>query len=190
MADSTESNTLSASNNNKSNINNNKSNINNNKSNINNNKSNNSKSNLSKRRLTRNRLLSGTSSSDGSSDTKQFKKKKIPSRLRKDVWTEYNGYVFHSKCHIRWCRKSLDVFQFQAGHNIPESKGGSLSINNMRPICGECNNSMGNSYTIDEWNALKPHKLFKYEKFGIGSTLVSMIGLSGYFSYYLMSFLV
>lgn len=145
---------------------------------------------LPKKKLTRSRLLSGSSSSEGSPDIKQFKKKKIPSRLRKDIWTEYNGYVFNSKCHIRWCRKSLDVFQFQAGHNIPESKGGSLSINNMRPICGECNHSMGSNYTIDEWNALKPHKLFKHEKLGIGSTLVSMIGLSGYFSYYLISFLL
>ena len=47
---------------------------------------------------------------------------------------------------------TINVFNFQVGHNIPESKGGTLSLNNLKPICGRCNFSMGNNYTIDEWN--------------------------------------
>ena len=52
--------------------------------------------------------------------------------------------------------------------DVPESKGGSLDINNLKPICARCNLSMGDKYTIEEWNNLfleeeinKPHKLRK-----------------------------
>jgi hypothetical protein len=38
------------------------------------------------------------------------------------------------------------------GHNIPESKGGKTTINNLIPICGDCNRSMGDRYTIDEFS--------------------------------------
>ena len=48
----------------------------------------------------------------------------------------------------------INVFDFQCGHNIPESKGGTLDINNLKPICGSCNLSMGNKYTITEWSKL------------------------------------
>ena len=45
---------------------------------------------------------------------------------------------------------------------------GKLDINNLKPICARCNLSMGDKYTIEEWNNLfleegvkKPHKLRK-----------------------------
>ena len=31
----------------------------------------------------------------------------------------------------------IDVFNFQVGHNIPESKGGATVIENLRPICSK-----------------------------------------------------
>jgi 5-methylcytosine-specific restriction endonuclease McrA len=45
----------------------------------------------------------------------------------------------------------MSVFDFQCGHNIPESKGGKTDVNNLIPICSRCNQSMGSQYTIDEW---------------------------------------
>lgn len=48
----------------------------------------------------------------------------------------------------------MDVFNFHVGHNIPESKGGDMVLENLRPICQGCNLSMGNNYSIDEWNKL------------------------------------
>ena len=85
-----------------------------------------------------------------------YKKKQIPKAVREQVWIKYIGKYYEAKCQIDWCTNRIDVFNFQAGHNIPESKGGPMSLDNLKPICGRCNLSMGNEYTIDEWNNLNP----------------------------------
>ena len=79
---------------------------------------------------------------------------KIPKALREEVWRYYNFKRYEAKCYIKWCTNRITVFDFEVGHNIPESKGGSLDLTNLRPICSRCNSSMGNHYTIDEWNQL------------------------------------
>jgi hypothetical protein len=81
-------------------------------------------------------------------------KEQIPKRIRELVWTTYNGEVFTSKCYVSWCTNNINVFSFQTGHDIPESKGGTLDIYNLKPICGSCNLSMGNKYSITEWSKL------------------------------------
>jgi 5-methylcytosine-specific restriction endonuclease McrA len=82
------------------------------------------------------------------------RKEKIPKRIREIVWTTYNGEQYSSKCYVSWCNNIINVFNYQVGHDIPESKGGTLEISNLKPICGNCNLSMGNKYTITEWNTL------------------------------------
>jgi 5-methylcytosine-specific restriction endonuclease McrA len=83
-----------------------------------------------------------------------YKKAAIPKALREQVWIRYMGRKFEGRCRVRWCGNTITVFDFQSGHNIPESKGGRTSIENLVPICARCNVSMGNQYTIDEWNRL------------------------------------
>lgn len=78
-------------------------------------------------------------------------KKKIPKALREQVWLKNFGKVFQHKCYISWCENIITVFDFQCGHNISESKGGSTTIDNLLPICSRCNLSMNNKYSIDEW---------------------------------------
>ena len=78
-------------------------------------------------------------------------KKRIPKALRQQVWLTYFGKVYEKKCYINWCKNKVSVFTFHVGHNIPESRGGTLSITNLRPICAQCNLSMSDTYTIDEW---------------------------------------
>lgn len=82
------------------------------------------------------------------------KKKTIPKALREQVWRNHIGESFKGKCVVKWCTNVISVFQFEVGHNIPESKGGSLHLTNLRPICSRCNSSMNNNYTIDEWNRM------------------------------------
>ena len=86
------------------------------------------------------------------------RKKKIPKALREQVWRTYYFHKYEAKCFVHWCTNRITVFDFEVGHNIPESKGGSLQLNNLRPICSRCNSSMGNHYTIDEWNELSKHQ--------------------------------
>ena len=83
-----------------------------------------------------------------------YRKQKISIALREAVWIEKMGKVFSAKCPVTWCPNTISVFDFQSGHNIPESKGGKTTIDNLVPICSRCNLSMGDRYTIDEWSAM------------------------------------
>ena len=82
------------------------------------------------------------------------RKQKIPAAFREQIWLRDCKQKFQSKCLTRWCNNTITVFDFQAGHNIPESKGGQTVPSNLVPICSRCNLSMGNRYTFTEWNAL------------------------------------
>ena len=80
-----------------------------------------------------------------------YKKQKIPKAMREALWIHCNPVFFHAKCKTTWCPNIISPFNFQAGHNIPESKGGETSLDNMVTLCSRCNLSMGNRYTFDEW---------------------------------------
>uniref|UniRef100_A0A6C0CGE7 HNH domain-containing protein n=1 Tax=viral metagenome TaxID=1070528 RepID=A0A6C0CGE7_9ZZZZ len=81
-------------------------------------------------------------------------KAKIPKALREQVWLSKFGKVFEAKCFTPWCENRISVFDFQCGHDIPESKGGATVLSNLYPICARCNMSMSNVYTFQQW-ALK-----------------------------------
>ena len=110
-----------------------------------------------------------------------MKKAKIPRALREQVWTTFIGKKFEHKCLVTWCENVISVFNFEVGHQIPESKGGTLSIDNLRPICAKCNRSMGNSYTIDEFSKISKRathlwECFKYCPSGTSSSPESSSG--------------
>ena len=85
---------------------------------------------------------------------KRGKKKKIPKAIREQVWLKNFGKEFEHSCYISWCKNDITVFDFHVGHDKPESRGGTLSINNLKPICARCNLSMSNNFTIKQWNNL------------------------------------
>lgn len=85
----------------------------------------------------------------------KYKKKKIPLAVRQAVWVKQFGRVFQHKCFVSWCHRILSCFDFEVGHNIPESKGGTLDLDNLYPICHQCNTGMGNQYTILDWSNRK-----------------------------------
>jgi hypothetical protein len=87
-----------------------------------------------------------------------LRKQTIPVALREQVWITHMGKRFEGKCKISWCSNQISVFDFQCGHNIPESKGGATDMSNLFPICARCNVSMGDRYTIDQWNELSRPK--------------------------------
>jgi len=89
---------------------------------------------------------------------KPKQKDTIPKALREQVWIQTIGKDFDAKCPTRWCKNRINPFDFHVGHNIPEAKGGTLDINNLKPICSRCNLSMNIQYTIDGWNNLSTSK--------------------------------
>ncbi|ATZ80117.1 D5 family helicase-primase-endonuclease [Bodo saltans virus] len=71
-----------------------------------------------------------------------YKKDYIPKVLRIAVWNKYIGeHIGKTKC---LCCDISDITQlkFECGHIIPESKGGATNINNLLPICNDCNKSV------------------------------------------------
>jgi len=81
-----------------------------------------------------------------------YRKKSIPSALRQQVWIKNIGNKFSGKCTTRWCKNKITVFNYETGHDVPESCGGKTVLENLYPICRQCNGSMGNKYSISEWN--------------------------------------
>jgi 5-methylcytosine-specific restriction endonuclease McrA len=73
--------------------------------------------------------------------------------LRFKVWEKEFGNEIHGKCPLPNCSfillKHHDT-SFQCGHIIPISKGGKKTLENLRPICSNCNARMG-SYSWDEY---------------------------------------
>lgn len=71
------------------------------------------------------------------------RKERISATLRQSIWNRYIGIelgqVLCPYCNIN----SISPFSFQAGHVISEKTGGVVSEENLRPICGLCNISMG-----------------------------------------------
>ena len=94
---------------------------------------------------------------------KVYTKAKIPKAIREQVWISEFGKVYQHSCYVRWCQNDITVFDFHVGHDKPESKGGTLDIDNLRPICARCNLSMSDTYTITQWSLLgKPKKNKKW----------------------------
>jgi len=71
------------------------------------------------------------------------KKEAIPKAVRLKVWTKYIGIdKADGKC---FCCRDKIIYQqdFQCGHIQSEHSGGMVNIQNLRPVCGICNSSMG-----------------------------------------------
>ena len=74
---------------------------------------------------------------------KKVKKKPIPATIKRLVWNTHIGEeIGKSKCI---CCKITDITQlsFHCGHIIAESNGGQMIVSNLKPICQNCNSSMG-----------------------------------------------
>jgi 5-methylcytosine-specific restriction endonuclease McrA len=82
------------------------------------------------------------------------RKQKIPAAFREQIWFRDYGHTFEGKCPTKWCSNLINVFDFQSGHNIPESKGGPTIPDNLIPVCARCNMSMGDRFSFTEWSSL------------------------------------
>ncbi len=80
---------------------------------------------------------------------KKPKKKTISQLMKRRVWAKHIGEeIGKHKC---LCCNMTDITQltFNCGHIVAEANGGTLSVDNLLPICQSCNSSMGtqNLYT-------------------------------------------
>lgn len=70
------------------------------------------------------------------------KKERIPATVRNIVWVSHFQASKKGQC---WLCKVEDISSanFECGHVISEKNGGKPTIDNLRPICGFCNKSVG-----------------------------------------------
>jgi hypothetical protein len=69
-------------------------------------------------------------------------RKAIPKKIRGGAWKIQFGDSTKGACFC--CKKELDVFDdWHAGHILSHVNGGSDTAENLRPVCGSCNLSMG-----------------------------------------------
>ena len=77
------------------------------------------------------------------------KKKVIPKQIKSIVWDEYIG----EKKGVSTCMccniNTIKQMDFICGHIVPECNGGEISVKNLRPICSQCNLSMGSTNMIE-----------------------------------------
>jgi len=82
---------------------------------------------------------------------KQIRKQRIPPILKNKVWVKYIGDKIETNCLC--CNKTIiSITSFHCGHIKAEANGGKLTIENLRPICGSCNSSMGTQNMKDYTN--------------------------------------
>jgi 5-methylcytosine-specific restriction endonuclease McrA len=88
-------------------------------------------------------------------ESKKKKKKPISATMKRLVWnTNIGEEVGKAKC---MCCKATDITQmsFNCGHIIAEANGGETIVSNLKPICQNCNSSMGIKNMEDFMKSLK-----------------------------------
>lgn len=86
-------------------------------------------------------LLRGTTSFLG--EGKKSKRKPMPKAVREQVWETYIGKTKRvGKCYCcEW--RPITESDFEVAHNKAVAKGGKDNVSNLRPICKQCNRSIG-----------------------------------------------
>ena len=96
-------------------------------------------------------------------------KSKISKKLKDEVWKTYYDNKEKTKCPIIECSNIISKNSFHTGHIISEKNGGTLDIDNLHPICSECNMKMGckNWYDYDKksYNNIKEEEFFEVNDF-------------------------
>lgn len=81
---------------------------------------------------------------------KEIKRKNIPKAVKGACWNENIGPDNASGQCFTGCLNIISQQNFQVGHIIAVSNGGSDELSNLKPICQQCNTSMGDQ-NMDEF---------------------------------------
>jgi 5-methylcytosine-specific restriction endonuclease McrA len=74
---------------------------------------------------------------------KKYKKKNIPKTLKKQVWDTWVGPTIGETNCLCCEHQKVRQIEFHCGHIKAEVTGGKTNVENLRPICAQCNLSMG-----------------------------------------------
>ena len=73
----------------------------------------------------------------------EYNRKSVPKRLKQLIWNKYIGE--ENGVGVCQCCKVSEISQmdFHCGHIIASSRGGEMTLDNLIPLCAQCNLSMG-----------------------------------------------
>lgn len=91
-------------------------------------------------------------------------KSKIPKKLKNDSWDKYVGKEHGITLCICCNNTQIDSKSFVGGHIISEKNGGKINIDNIVPICSECNSSMGSTNMNIFMENYYPQNLSNYQQ--------------------------
>lgn len=72
----------------------------------------------------------------------KVKRKNLSVHVRRDCWNMFIGKKYEAKCYAG-CGRNITVFNYECGHIKAVAKRGCDDLENLRPICGDCNKRMG-----------------------------------------------
>lgn len=87
-----------------------------------------------------------------------FKRVKINPKFRMEIWSKRNGEVITGNCYV--CQSPLTYNSFECGHIIPKCFNGPDTLENLEPICSQCNRSIG-TMNLYDYKALLDTQLFR-----------------------------
>ena len=64
------------------------------------------------------------------------------------VWNKWYPNSISNICPISNCNSIITNEKYSCGHIIAECRGGETNVTNLRPLCNDCNISMG----INNWD--------------------------------------
>lgn len=76
-------------------------------------------------------------------------KEVIPQAVKTAVWNKYVGIKKGTTHCFVGCGNVISQHNFECGHIQAEAQGGEVSLDNLRPICSNCNKSIGKKNMLD-----------------------------------------
>ncbi len=89
----------------------------------------------------------------------KIKKTTIPKKLKTEVWNQNIGEDVGSALCLCCKKTKITQSNFHCGHIVAESNGGPTTIANLRPICPQCNLSMGTKNMNDFAQLFEDNKM-------------------------------
>ena len=77
------------------------------------------------------------------------RKQRIPAAVKRLVWNTYIGEEKGNAFCVCCKHTIISQMSFHCGHVISEYHGGNVEVSNLRPICQNCNSSMGKRHMGD-----------------------------------------
>ncbi len=69
--------------------------------------------------------------------------------MKSRVWNKYIGKERGTNKCLCCNDKEISQMDFECGHVLARTNGGKNSVENLRPICGLCNKSMGSVHMLE-----------------------------------------